>query len=660
MHKTALFPKLALQNLLRNKTTVLPYMLACTVSVFTFYTLMAINLNGALDELPYAGIVKSFSAVGCVVLAIFCGILLFYTNSFLIKRRKKELGLYSILGMAKRNIAVLLFFETLYTAVAALVLGIGLGALLGRLLFLALLALVRFPINVAMPVSPAAVAVTAAFFGAVFLLTLLTNLRQVRLANPVALLAGAKQGEREPKSNWVLAALGVLSLGAGYSIALYFQSPVDALMFFLLAALFVIIGTYLLFTAGSVALLRLLRKNRAYYYQPAHFISVSGMIYRMKQNAAGLSSICILSCMVLVTVSSTVAMNAGAEDSLRTMYPQDYTATCDVPADGDTVLAAAQQTANETGVSLANVQDYRAASFFTEAKGGTFTAGKAYSRQSDMAMFRLVLLADYNRCEGASVTLGENEALMLCTGGSYTQGTLLLDGITYRLRPLASLGGQTAGGAALGRTITLVLADEPTLERALAAHTAAGGSPEDAAVLREISFDLSGTDEAKEAFHTQYAAWRSTAQTAGYVYASSRAEEREGWYATNGGFLFLGVYFGVLFLLAAAMIIYYKQVSEGYDDADRFEILQKVGMSAREVKQTIGSQVLLVFFLPLVAAAIHIAVAFWPVSRVLVVFGVVNPVLVAVCMLCTVLVYAAAYLFVYRRTASAYFKIVRR
>lgn len=660
MHNASLFPKLAFQNLLRNKSTFLPYLLACTVSVFTFYTLLAICLNGALGALPHAGIVQAFAATGCVVVAIFCGILLFYTNSFLIKRRKKELGLYSILGMEKKNIAVLLFFETIYTAIAALVLGIGLGALLGRLLFLALLRLVRFPVALNMPLSPAAVAGTSALFGAVFLLTLLTNLRQVRMANPVNLLSGAKQGEREPKSNWVLAALGALALGAGYFIALYFQSPVDALMFFLLAALLVIIGTYFLFMSGSVALLRLLRKNKGYYYQPRHFISVSGMIYRMKQNAAGLSSICILSCMVLVTVSSTVAMNVGAEDSLRIQFPRDYQLYFDVPADGDALLAEVRRAADDTGASVTGLQDYNSASFFAGTDGGAFVPLETFGSPSDMSQFQLLTLGEYNRNEGANAALGENEALMLCTGGSYAGETLTLDGVTYRVRPLSSLGGLASGTRALGRTFRLVLPDDAARARALAAHKAAGGSESDAAVTREISFDLSGTDAAKASFHTVLGEAVNSAQTGGYVQCQPRDDARAGWYAVNGGFLFLGLYFGVLFLLAAAMMIYYKQVSEGYDDAGRFEILQKVGMSAGEVRGTIRSQVLAVFFLPLLAAAVHIAVAFWPVSRVLVVFGVVNLPLVALCILCTLLVYAAIYLLVYRQTASAYFKIVKR
>lgn len=296
MRRLGLYPRLAAGNLWRNRGTYLPYMLACVVSVFTFYVLLAMNMNGALNGMRGESVVLSFTAIGTFILGIFCTILIFYTNSFLIKRRKKELGLYAVLGMEKGNIGAVLFFETLFTAAIALVLGLALGMLLSRLIFLVLLRMIRFDVAMEMPVMPGALAVTAAFFLVVFLLAFLSNLRQVKKTDPVQLMAGAKQGEQEPKASWLVTLLGVACLAGGYFIALYFKSPIEAIMLFLVAALLVIIGTYCLFTSGSIALLKLLRRNKNYYYQPGHFISVSGMIYRMKQNAAGLATICILSC----------------------------------------------------------------------------------------------------------------------------------------------------------------------------------------------------------------------------------------------------------------------------------------------------------------------------------------------------------------------------
>lgn len=662
MRKLSFYPRLALGNLWRNRSTYLPYLLACVVSVFTFYTMLAMNMNGALNGLRGESVVTSFTAIGTVILGIFCSVLIFYTNSFLIKRRKKEIGLYAVLGMEKGNIGMVLFFETLFTAAIALVAGLLLGMLLSRLLFLVLLRMIRFEVTLSMPVMPQALAITAAFFAVVFLLALLSNLRQVRRTDPVQLMAGAKQGEREPKASWVLTAVGLLCLAGGYFIALYFKSPLEAIMLFLVAAFLVIIGTYCLFTSGSIALLKLLRKNKGYYYQPNHFISVSGMIYRMKQNATGLATICILSCMVLVTVSATVSLNVGAEDSLKVQYPYEYDMVFNNYDDGETLLAGGRKIAQDSGVEIVNLQDYRRLSIVTKQNGTDFVESIDDSDLSAMTVFGLVPLEDYRKSEGPLVNpLRVNEVLAFTTGGTYDADTLTLNGITYKLRHLDELGGVKAGQMDIGKTITLVLPDMAAMDAAAAARPAsADGTYPESRYRRSVAFDLEGTEEGKAAFlaaYQQYVGELSTNETFQF---RPRDEGKEGWYASNGGFLFLGIYFGVLFMLAAVLIIYYKQVSEGYDDAGRFEILQQVGMSEYEVKKTINGQILTVFFLPLVVAVIHIVVAFFPVSRAMVLFGVVNTPLLVLATALTVLAYALVYMLVYRRTAKTYFRLVRR
>ena len=654
MHR-GFYPKLAAGNLWRSRRTYAPYLLACVVSIFTFYTMVAINMNGALDGIRAEAIVKSFTLIGTVILAIFCSILIFYTNSFLIKRRKKELGLYSILGLEKKNIALVMFFETLFVAGIALVLGLGLGMLLSKLLFWVLLHMLRLPVMMEMPISPSGLVITAAFFGVIFLLALLTNLWQVRLANPVDLMAGAKQGEREPKSSLLLTLAGLLLLGGGYFMALYFQSPTEALLLFLVAALLVILGTYCLFTSGSVALLKLLRKNKKYYYQPQHFISVSGMIYRMKQNAAGLATICVLSCMVLVTVSSTVSLNMGAEDSLKMQYPYEYSMDFFAPADGDAFLAAAEQTAEKTGARLATLQDYRQVGFGAREEAPGQFVNQDFSSDPNYSTFALLTLKDYNRNEGASTTLAEGEALLLVAGGEYSGDTLFVDGVLFQVRRIERLGNTVRNGRELMRRFVMVLPTQADIDAVLNARVMT------AITTRTLAFDLDGTEEEMAAFRQDYGEFvESVTSTQNHFQYRAREENRQDWYASNGGFLFLGVYFGILFMLAAALIIYYKQMSEGYDDAGRFEILQKVGMSEAEVKKTIDKQILAVFFLPLLVAVVHIVVAFFPVSRVMIVFGVVNIPLLAVCCAFTVLAYALVYLLVFRRTARTYFSIVRR
>jgi putative ABC transport system permease protein len=643
---------------MRNRSTYLPYLLACIVSIVTFYTLLAINNNHDVMRMRGGSIVASFTAIGTVILAIFCAVLLFYTNSFLIKRRKKEMGLFSILGMEKANLAIVMFFETAFVAAVSLVLGLGAGALLARLLYLVLLRLIRYDVMFDLPVSWQAIAGTAAFFGIVFFLTLLSNLRQVRLANPVQLMAGGVQGEKEPKASWLLTVIGLVTTGAGYVLAVTVESPVDALLIFLLAAFLVIIGTFCLFTSGSVALLKLLKKNRKIYYHPKRFITISGMIYRMKQNATGLSAICILSCMVLVTVSATVSLYVGAEDSLRQRYPHYFTLYFNDATDADQVLDGIEPLLEQNNLEVTQTHDITFISLFAGGDGSEYTSDNGDIGTLAGVDLTLMTLDVYNSAEQKNETLASGEALMFWVGQSYDSETLTLDGIEYAVRPIPVYNQMTYGEDYSVPSLVLVLPDDQALAAAAAASPAARAKVDAGAALirRSVAFDTTGESEAKRAFIEDvntYAQGISTSET--FRLDAGRDE----WYATNGGFLFLGIYFGILFLMAASMIIYYKQISEGSDDADRYAILQKVGMSGSEVKKTINSQILSVFFMPLIVAAVHIVFAFHPISRAMLIFGVSNVPLLAVATAGTVLIYALVYTLVYKGTARAYYNIVR-
>ena len=321
--KSMLYPKLAWQNLKNNRTTYFPYLLTCSVSVAMYYIMQSIAMNEGLLQVPGAAIALTIFFLGTVVVGVFCVALVFWTNSFLIKRRKKELGLYCVLGMERKHIAAMLLWETLYTAAICLVLGLGAGMLLSKLLFLGLLYMMDISTPIAFGIEPVAMLVTSVLFGIIFLCTLAYNLHHVRLAKPVELLRGGNVGEKEPRASWLLVVVGVLSLGWGYYIAVTVNEPLNALLLFFAAVLCVILGTFCLFTAGSIAFLKWLRRRKNFYYQPGHFISVSGMMYRMKQNAAGLAAICILFTMVLVTVSTTVCLYTGQSDMLRSLYPTD-------------------------------------------------------------------------------------------------------------------------------------------------------------------------------------------------------------------------------------------------------------------------------------------------------------------------------------------------
>lgn len=660
MRKTSFYPKLAACNLWRNHKTYVPYLLASIVSIFTFYTMLAINTGDTLTGIRQEAIVRSFTAIGTIIVGLFCGILIFYTNSFLIKRRKKEIGLYSVLGMEKRNIAVLMLYETVFMAGIALLLGLGLGMLLSKLIYWILLRMIRLPVVVSMPISPSALLGTVIYFVIIFIIALLFNLMQVRMANPIRLMQNAKSGERQPKASWLVTIIGIACIGGAYFIATYFTSPSEVLMMFLLAVALVIIGTFCLFTSGSIALLKLMRRNKKYYYKPQHFISVSGMIYRMKQNAAGLATICILSCMVLATVASVVSLNIGAEESLRVQMPSEVSINYVSEGNPDAALDVANTLAEQTGVQLKNINQYRAADINElETAQGVFETPIEYDGIQRIDWFSLRLLEDYADNEAKGVTLEEDEALMLVYGGEYAGDTLTINGVELKVKPVERLCVEYSDMRSAARNIVLVLKDIDVMDKITAGLL---GDAATSALRPYLSFDLEGADENKAAFISKYRQEMEAIPEAmeGLVRLNLREESKEDWYGTNGAFLFIGVYFGILFMLAAALIIYYKQLSEGYDDAERFEILQKVGMSEAEVKKTINRQILTVFFLPLVVALLHIGVAFVPLSRIMVVFGIINIPLLLACFAGTALVYAIVYFIVFRQTARTYFSIVRR
>ena len=657
MRRRFFYPKLAFGNLLRNKSTYLPYLLACVTSIFTFYTLLAINFNEGMQEMQGASVVASFTAFGTVVLGMFCIILLFYTNSFLIKRRKRELGLYAMLGMEKRNIGVVMFFETIFIAAAALALGLGLGMLLSQLFYVVLLRMTHFPRVLDLPISWQAVSITAVFFLFIFLGTLLCNLRQVYKTNPVELMAGSQQGEKEPKASWISTIIGLVFMGAGYWIAISKQSPMEAISLFMVAAILVIIGTYNLFSSGSIALLKMLRKNKNYYYNAKNFIPVSGMIYRMKQNAAGLASICILSCMVLVTVSSTAALYFGAESTFSNKYPTEIQIECTTPDDNDTVIAGIDALLQRHALKATNFTNVNSLTLLLQTVENGYESAIGFNGNEKFV--EIMTLEDFNKIEDQNLLLQKGQALLCPVQGHWDYQSLKIDGIQYEVQPLKEMSFFKANRIDFpNEACILILPDMEEMQKAQQAYRDTTGKTD--GIQREIKFDLDGKADQKKAFFKDLQEFARDTPTAGLVLTFSREQARESWYLLYGSFMFLGVYFGILFLMAAAMIIYYKQISEGYDDRDRFEILQKVGMSQQEVWKTIQTQIRTVFFLPLAVAVIHISAAFVSISRGLGLFGLYDIKLFIITTVLTVLVYALVYLVVYRRTAKAYYRIVKR
>jgi len=651
--RKSFYPKLAAENIKKNSKTYIPYILVSVGIIAMFYIMASLAENKGVKTMT--GSVSEMLTMGTWVIGIFSVIFLFYVNSFLMKRRKKEFGLYNILGMEKRHIGGIVFFETMYCALICIIGGILFGLLLSKLMYLVLLKLLRFKMQMGFEISSSGIATASALFLGVFFLTFLYNLLQIRLAKPIDLLKGGQTGEKEPKTKLIMAVIGTACLGAAYYISLTTTSPLDVLPLFLLAVILVIIGTYFLFIAGSIAVLKLLRKKKSYYYKSNHFTAVSGMIYRMKQNAAGLASICILATAVLVMISTTVSLYFGMEDILRTRFPCNIEIKATFVnneqlekrvTDLDGLINGKIE---EENFDASNLIRYLSKSGYAAQNGNHLV----YSAESigDSAIIIFFPLSEYNRLTGRSDTLSDGEVMLYEYRGSVSGDSVFLGSREYAIksRPQKFVGeGQLS--AMMLNAYYIVMPDTQAIQTAC---IDSGVSPNDAVTLNYYyGFDTVMDDDVQMRFTKLLS--EVTKED-----VQSAAANRGQFFEVYGGLFFLGIFLGVLFIMATVLIIYYKQISEGYDDKVRFDIMQKVGMSKTEVKSSIRSQVLTVFFLPLVTACIHIAFAFKVITRLLALFNLTNILLFAVCTVITILVFAVFYAVVYALTARAYYKIVR-
>ena len=672
-----LYPRLAWQNIKGDRRFFAPYFLALLGNVAAFYIMTALAVDPGMSQLHGAMYVQSFCFMGMFIAAVFSAVFLLYVNGFLMKQRKKALGLYNILGMGKSHIAAVLFFETLFVGGAGIVCGLLTGLLFHKLVTLALYKLLRFAVPFGFAISWDAMARTAILFGVLIGLTLLSNLNKVRVSKPIELLYGGQVGEREPRTKWFMTLLGVLTLGAGYYIALRTTNGMEAIAFYFVAVFLVIIGTYCLFTAVSIFVLKALRANKRFYYKTSHFIGVSGMLYRMKQNAVGLANICILSTMVMVMVSGTLSLYLGTQDIVNRQAPSDLTVLVRYdpdeaePFDPAAMLRFQEGFIQDQGYSVS--EDLIYSSF-------TFTVGRlpdgSYTTENDLVTLGTaittiqVLTQDaYAAATGVSLGLeagevafgGEEDVLTIHWGALEGAGSFGRSDLTVAQHLEESLSAD----AAVSDTSTLVVADTAALMELYEKQKEAYG--EDSSWMEwQASFSVDATDEELRAVQQAYNQYvRDDAVFAGTGKWWScgwtlRCDVEADAYGLAGGFLFLGIFLGTIFLMATVLIIYYKQISEGYEDKARFEIMQKVGLSREEVRASIRSQVLMVFFLPIAVAAIHILFDFNMVEKLLTLFQVYNTTLTALCTLGTVLVFFLVYGAVYLLTARTYYKIVER
>ena len=660
-----MYTKLAITNIKNNRQFYFPYLLTGIITVAMFYIMCALESNPGIQSMPGAKDLGLILRLGIGVIGIFAVIFLFYTNSFIIKRRKKELGIYNILGMEKRHIAKILSKEAFFTAIIAIGGGLVTGVLFHKLACMLLYRMIGFNGGITFSFSKKGVMITAILFAIVYLLTYIYDLFQVQLANPIELLQSGNKGEREPKTKAIMAVLGVLCLGAGYFIAITTKNPIKALTLFFVAVILVIIGTYLLFTAGSIALLKILRRNKGYYYQTKHFTSVSGMIYRMKQNAVGLANICILSTMVLVAVSTTVSLYVGIEDIMKERYPNEIHISAyydtGAPAE-DSIAPIVEKSVKESGRKIRHEEDYLELYFAAIKDRGQYSLDKEKVKTAGDRVSGFVVLTreDCKKKYNEEIPeLAENE-VALFTIKKTDMDTLVLENRSYHVKEIKQFQNtedfETIADI-MDEYYYVIVNDVQDMERLWQLQKDIY-QENSSSISRQVRLDIDGDSEQKKECFENIKTALGPEQAKARILIDSRQSNLDEFYQIYGGFLFLGLFLGILFLMITVLIIFYKQISEGYDDKERFSIMEKVGMSNDEVKATIRSQVRTVFFLPILMAAVHVGMAFPMIKRLLSLFGLSNTALFAGCMAGTILVFTLIYLLVFLKTSKTYYKIV--
>lgn len=668
-----LYFKLAKTNLSNNKPFYIPYIISSIITVAMLYMMSFLSDNKGLNKIMGADSLATIFRLGVGIIVIFSYIFLFYTNSFIIKRRKKEIGVYNILGMEKRHLSKVLFVETIYSAIISLVCGIIVGIAFSKFILMVLYGIIGIHKTVEFFVNIHGIILCVVSFGILFLLTFLYNFMQIKLANPIELLRGTNVGEREPKTKIFMTIVGVVCLAIAYYIAITTENPLNVLTLFFVAVLLVIIGTFALFTAGSIALLKLLRNNKKFYYNKRHFMAVSGMLYRMKQNAAGLASICILSTMVLVVISTTVSMYVGIQDELMARYPNDVCVTVDYNSVIDKSSEIEKAIFDE--IDSAEVKNKKAFSYlsvFVGQKGDNFTTDKEHLSYQNSYLFYILSKDDFikrdNSFKDKIGNISKGEAVVVLNK-KYDKKDIKIFGKNYKVNK--SFEHMEDNDLYMISTLNglgyIILDNDESVQELYDVQEKMLGKGANY-YTNKIRFDFkSGNKKQKAAAYKKidnavkkyFKENKNDKKEISSYWVESRQENEQNFYLLYGGLFFLGIFLGTMFLIVTVMIIFYKQITEGYDDRERYQILEKVGMSSREVKDTIKSQIRIVFVLPIFAAAVHVTAAFPMVNRILKMLNLNNEKLFAGCLAATIIVFAVIYYLVFKVTSRAYYKIVK-
>ena len=656
------YSKFALNNLVKNKRFILPYILSTIFTIASFYILTSLSLGKNLDKLPQGiSATKQVLGFGVIVIAIFSAIFLFYTYSFLIKRRVREFGLYSVLGMTKKQIARILILETIFIAVITLVFGLAFGLLFDKLMLLVLLKLFTAGVSFGFVITPIAVFLTILLFGGIFFLLLIYTVIKISRLKIVALLKEENNGEREPKARFILAILGLGLTGYGYYLAQTIQNPIKAITMFFIAVLAVIFGTYLIFMAVSITVLKLMKNNKTFYYKPKNFISVSGLLYRMKRNAVGLANICILSTMVLVTMGTTSALYAGSEEAYNTRFPRDiiingYRSTEGKLAEIEKNVKKATQ---DAGVEVKDLVSYNMLNVVGHLNGTEINYVSEFTGSFDKIKSIVVLeLKDYNKVSKEQKTLNTGETLLFIDKkGKYEANEITVQGVNLKIKEkLTDFPGALGTAAAnIMDTYYVVVKDNADVKKIESAlKKKLNISDGEGEIFNYVGLNIS--DKSKEAKVIENF---KQLEKEGNINIEGKAENETNFKGFYASFLFIGVFISMIFVVSQVVIMYYKQISEGYEDKGKFGIMRKVGLTDKQIKQSIRSQVLLIFFAPLAVATLHTVVAYPFIEKILKLFLATNNNVFLIALAVTIAVFAVFYLIVYLITSRIYYRIIK-
>ena len=646
---------MATSNLKKNHSLYLPYALTTIMVTMILYITHALSAMPELSTLRGGGAIAQTLGFGVIVVQLVALLTILYANAFVTKNRLKEYGLYSILGLDRKNIQLLSFIELLLFSVVSVGLGVVLGIVFHRFSFAVLLKLIRIPIGIEYSMqlgSVGFVLISMAFiFGVVFFL----NATKMYMSRPLEMLSEKKKGETKGRFILLRALIGAGLLGGAYYMSQTIEAPVAALYSFFVAVLLVILATYILFDAGSIVLLSLLQKNKKLFYQPTNFISISNLKFRMRKNAAGLASICILSTMVLVTLATTVALQTGTADLLKKSYPTDYSATAFVE-DTSTIRQLSEQISKMKAQSkgtVSNEMNYLSVLRAAKSMEGGVDIEGVYPGDSPAAFITFLSADDYNRIFGTNFQLGDNEAVLgLVKGADKNVSAIRVNGqLTLQVKEMMSTSDFKEKLPQLpyvADNVYVAVVKDPT--KMIDGKLGRGFYY----ALWNTSTDTSEKTEEFEGYANVLEASNDDSITVG-----SREDAAKDIYGFMGSLLFVGALLSVAFFIGAVLVIYYKQISEGYEDRDRFVILQKLGIDQKTIKKSINRQVLIVFFLPLVTAFIHTAFAVKMYRKIIQLFGVDGNVTLNATIVIGA-IFVVVYLIVYQITSRSYYKIIKR